>query len=82
MYRWVTQITSEAKNEDEAREILNGSKLLDDYICGRIIAPSATKPTWRIQYFIELMPAEALPEGCKNVVLLNSHRSYYETKAA
>jgi hypothetical protein len=55
-------------NETEAREALDFLRAQVDFIGGRVLEPSASKPGWRVQVLFEDCGHDApLPDGCLRV---------------
>ena len=64
------QITEVAKTWEEAYGMLRGLAAQDGWIGGRLISPSAAKPGWHVQGFVEDNPHAGdmwLPDGCRRV---------------
>lgn len=69
--RWAIQVMEEARDQAEAEQMLDGLALQGGYLGGRVLAPSETKPGWRVQGFMQDEPEAAvwLPDGMRRVVL-------------
>lgn len=67
------QYMDEEKSWRKALEIYAGLQQQDGYLGGRILAPSAEKPHWRIQAFFKDEtngnPNGWLPDGCRRVIV-------------
>ena len=65
------QLIDECRDEQQAREVLSFCVIQVDYLAGRVLAPSAGKPSWRVQALFEDAPdcpdSFLLPDGCRRV---------------
>ena len=64
--RWTIEVLEIAKCQDEAVDMLIGLCGQVGYLGGRVFPPSPSKPTWRVQAFMENngMTSGWLPDGC------------------
>jgi hypothetical protein len=77
------QYVDDARDEAEAHERLGFCTSLPDCLGGRVLPPSPSKPTWRLQAFFEDVPeAVWLPDGCRRVFILDSQRRLLGLKGA
>lgn len=64
------QMMETASNGDEAATILGFLKTQVDFIAGRLLAPSETKPGWRVQAFFDDVNHDLpLCDGCRRVIV-------------
>ena len=52
----VLEFVDTTRDQTEAREVLDGLKLQDGFVGGRILPPSPATPTWRVQAFFQDVP--------------------------
>lgn len=73
------QIVEHAKDQADAQEMLDALALQDGHLGGRILSPSPAEPTWRVQAFTEHPGGrvEWLPDGMREVLILDSQRAYF-----
>lgn len=72
---WALQFTDTFDNEEDAVQALEGLKIQDGYLGGRVMPPTPSKPGWRLQAFFQDEPEAAansagLPDGMRRVLLL------------
>lgn len=64
------QYIDSAPDSASAHAMLDSLAIQVDYLAGRVLAPSPSKPGWRVQALFEDVPEvapELLPEGCRHV---------------
>lgn len=70
---WAIQLVENfGQDEEAARLALSVLRGQDGFLDGRILAPSAVKPGWRVQAFFQDEPEAAgcwLPDGLRRVII-------------